>query len=79
MSEEQTLQVVQELIKAQYESMGLAVLKIDCFSPGTFKLEIIDAVGPREILVTLMLHMVPIYAPDKRQQTDHPPERGGAA
>lgn len=67
MDEAQRLQAIQECILLQYESMGFAVLEVTCISPGVFRTSIIDEVGPREILVTVLLHMVPIYATAKRQ------------
>lgn len=62
MSDEQRVQAIQELIISQYESMGYAILSINGFGPGTFKAEIIDANGIKEVLVTVLLHMVPINA-----------------
>lgn len=65
---DQDKNLLEQMIKNQFESMGMAVLSIRSFAPGTFKLEIIDEHGPRETLVTVMLHMVPLkYALDKRQ------------
>ena len=67
LNEEERLQAMKELITLQYESVGFAVLEIDIAGPGMFKLEIIDANGPREVFVTVLLHMVPIHASiDKR-------------
>ncbi len=65
MTDEQKYQALKDLIVNQYELMGFAVLSIEDFLPGTFKLGIIDPQGPREVLVTVMLHMVPINATDK--------------
>lgn len=60
------IQAVQELITTTYENMGFAVLSVNPFAPGVFKLEVIEAEGPKEVLVTVLLHMVPINAVVKR-------------
>lgn len=55
-------QAMQELIATTYENLGFAVLGINPFAPGVFKLEVIEPNGPKEVLVTVLLHMVPINA-----------------
>lgn len=54
--------ILEEMIVGTYENMGFAVMDIKVFSSGTFKLEIIDNHGPKEVLVSVLLHMVPANA-----------------
>lgn len=58
MNDSEKQQAVQELIATTYENMGFAVLSVNVFAPGVFKLEIIDANGLKETFVTVLLHMV---------------------
>ena len=50
-------QAVADLITITYENMGFAVLTAVPFMPGIFKLEIIDAEGIKEVMVTVLLYM----------------------
>lgn len=52
-------QAVIELIQGTYECMGIAVLDIIPIypSPSSFKVNIIDANGPSETIVTVLLQM----------------------
>ena len=62
-------QAVEELITTTYENMGFAVLEINSFAPGIFKLEMMGQEGVKEVLVTVLLHMGPLNGTVKRQQT----------
>jgi hypothetical protein len=57
MSEEDKVIAMQELIKSTYEAMGVAVLNINPFAPGVFKLEVMNMAGLHEAYVTVLLHM----------------------
>lgn len=57
MSDSERQQAIEELIAVTYENMGLAVLNVNAFAPGVFKLGIIDENGPKEVLVMVLLQM----------------------
>jgi hypothetical protein len=50
-------QALADLITITYENMGFAVLNAVPHTPGVYKLEVIDATGIKEVLVTVLLHM----------------------
>lgn len=57
MTQEEKTIAMGEMIASTYENMGFAVLDVNPFAPGVFKLELIDANGPKEAFVTVLLHM----------------------
>jgi hypothetical protein len=57
MTQEEKTKAMEEMIATTYENMGFAVLDVNPFAPGVFKLDIIDTNGPKEVYVTVLLHM----------------------
>lgn len=60
MTNEDKQQAIVELIETTYEAMGFAILNVNPISPSSFKVELIDGEGPKETLVTVLLHMIPM-------------------
>lgn len=72
MEQSEKTQAVAELIKTTYENMGFAILDINPFAPGVFKMEAIDGNGLKEFYVTVLLHMVPVNVVSQCQRPDSP-------
>jgi hypothetical protein len=68
MNEQENTIVISEMIKNTYEIMGMAVLSVNPYAQGVFKLEIIDGNGLKEVFVTVLLHMTGnnLNAPNQR-------------
>lgn len=63
MNDEVKQAALEDIIITTYESMGMAILSIEPCAPASFKLSIIDAEGPRDVLVNVLLQMN--YAPKR--------------
>lgn len=60
MTNEDKQQAMIEVIEKTYEDMGFAILDVNPVSPSSFKVALIDGEGPKETLVTVLLHMIPM-------------------